>query len=170
MTEWVDDPWIGFGCEMAEEFFSNHRETIPEDPHNVWDENEIGYFCFAFALWAAQSKFKLKKGTVFNDRALQYCANVESAMNDSEQIEGDDSEKSNCDVYKIREQEYVSLLMKGSGSLFGAITGSPFKRACKSFVSHACKRYIFSERDLVKIIHPWLVEKGMEFDKKIDFT
>ena len=170
MTEWVDDPWIGFGCEMAEDFFSNHRETMPEDPHNIWDENEIGYFCFAFALWAAQSKFKLKKRTDFNDRALQYRANVECAMDDSGFIGLDDSEKSNYDVYKKREQEYVSLLMKGSGSLFSAIILSPFKRACKSFVSYACKRYIFSESDLVKIIHPWLVEKRMEFDKKIAFT
>jgi len=110
-----------------------------------------------------------KKGEASNNRVLEYRANVEGAMNDSEQIEGNDTEESGYDLYKIREQEYLSLLMKGSGSLFGAITGSPFKQACKSFVSHACKRYIFSEKDLVKIIHPWLIEKGMQFDKKIDF-
>jgi hypothetical protein len=69
----------------------------------------------------------------------------------------------------MREQEYLSLLMKGSGSLFSAITGSPFKQACKSFISYSSKRYIFSESDLVKIMHPWVLEKGMEFDKKIDF-
>ncbi|MEA2039712.1 MAG: hypothetical protein U9N82_07740 [Thermodesulfobacteriota bacterium] len=173
MDEWVDDPWIDFASEMMEEFFSNHRETMPEDPYNVWDGNEISYFCLAFAFWAAQLKFKLNKGTAFNNRALQYRANVESgisAMNNPEQIERDDNEKSSYNVYKMREQEYVSLLMKGSGSLFGAITGSIFKQACKSFVSHACKRYIFAARDLVKIIHPWLIEKGMEFNKKINFT
>jgi hypothetical protein len=68
---------------MAEEFFSNHRQTMPEDPHDVWYETEIGYFCFAFVLWAAQSKFKLKKGTAFNARAIEYRANVKRAMTDS---------------------------------------------------------------------------------------
>lgn len=168
MSDWVDDPWIEFGCNMGEEFFKNHRETMPEDPHNVWKENEIGYFCFAFTLWAAQSKFNLKKRATFNDRALQYRANVAKATNASEQIE--DFEKLNYDDYRIREKEYMSLLNKGSGSLFGFITGSIFKPASKLFVSYACKRYIFSERDLVKIIHPWLVEKGIEFDNNIDFT
>jgi len=170
MMDWIDDPWIGFAAEMAEDFFRNHKETMPEDPHRVWDENEVGYFCFAFAFWAAQSKFKFKKGAAFNDRARQYNANVERGMNDNEYMEQDDSENANYDVYKARKEEYVALLTKGTSSFFAAITRSPFKRACKAFVSHACKRYIFSESDLVKIIHPWLLEKGMEFDKKIDYA
>jgi len=170
MVNWTDDPWIGFACEMGEEFFRKHRETMPENPHNVWNENEISYFCFSFTLWAAQSKFKLKKSMDFTNRASQYDQNVNQAMNTSENIDGENSNKSNYNEYKKREQEYISLLMKGSSSLFSTITGSIFKKACKAFVSHACKRYIFSARDLVKIIHPWLIEKGMEFDQKIDFT
>lgn len=163
MTEWIDDPWIEFACdEMLEEFIRNHRQTMPEDPLSVWKESEIGYFCFSFTLWAAQSKFKLKKGNLFNERVSEYRANVKAGMKDSEQ--------SNYSVYEIREKEYVSLLMKGTGSLFGVISGSPFKQACKAFVENACKRYIFSARDLVNIIHPWLIEKGMAFDQKINFT
>ena len=157
---------------MVEDFYNYHNGTMPEDPENVWNENEFLYFCYAFTLYAAQLKFKRKMGAAFNDREAQYRENIKKEMEDFAQnpIDGDDSEKSNFNVYKKREQEYVSLLIKGSGSLFSAITVSPFKRACKSFVSYACKRYIFSKNDLIKIVHSWLLEKGMEFENKIDFA
>ena len=172
MSEWNDDPWIQFGNEIGEEFYSYHRETTPEDPHDVWDENEVTYFFFAFTLWAAQSKFKLKQGSIFNDRATEYSVNVKKLIECCVQnpIEGDDSEDLDYNIYKIREQEYVPLLMKGSSSIFSTISASQFKQALKSFLSHTCKRYIFSEKDLVKIINGWLIQKGMKFDKKIDFT
>jgi len=54
------------------------------------------------------------------------------------------------------------------GPVIGAISGSPFKPACKALVENACKRYIFSAKDLVNIIHPWLIEKGMAFDQRIN--
>jgi hypothetical protein len=171
MTELVNDPWIVFGCKLSEEFFTNHRDTMPEDPYDVWRKNEINYFLFAFTLWAARQKFRIKKGVEFEIRAVKYLGNVKRNLNDSVQIGNySDDEIFSYDVYKDREKEYTSLLTKGSSSIFGAIVGSIFQPACKAFVLHSCKRYIFSERDLVKIFHPWLIEKGMEFDKNIPYT
>jgi hypothetical protein len=161
--EWIDDPWIEFACdEMMEEFIKNHGATMPEDPLNVWKESEIGYFCFSFTLWAAEAKFKLKRGSSFSERVSEYRANVKVGMKDSEE--------SNYSVYEQREAEYISLLKKGTRSIWGTISGSPFKQACRAFVGNACKRYIFSEKDLVKIISPWLIEKGMSFDRKVGFS
>jgi hypothetical protein len=42
MGGWHEDPWIIGASEMAEEFFQNHRATMPEDPHDIWDDNEVG--------------------------------------------------------------------------------------------------------------------------------
>lgn len=161
MSEWIDDTWLEFAIdEMLEEFLKNHSQTMPENPLNVWKETELGYFCFAFTLWAAQSKFKMKNANIFNERVEEYHENLKASMKDSDQ--------ENYSAYEIREKEYLALLTKGASSLFGAISGSPFKPACKALVENACKRYIFSAKDLVNIIHPWLIEKGMAFDQRIN--
>lgn len=162
MTEWIDDPWIEFAVEeMLEEFIRNHRQTMPEAPLSVWKEPELGYFFFSFTLWASQSKFKMKYANLYNERVVEYHDNIKVSMKDSNQ--------SNYSVYEIREKEYLSLLTKGTGSLLGAISGAPFKPACKVFVDNSCARYVFSARDLVNIIHPWLIEKGMAFDQRVNF-
>ena len=89
----------------------------------------------------------MKNVNLFDERVSEYRENLKACMKDS-------ADQSNYSVYEIREKEYLSLLIKGTGSLFGVISGSPFKQACKAFVENACKRYIFSAKDLVNIIHP----------------
>jgi hypothetical protein len=66
--EWYEDRWVEAASEMVEGFFQNHRDTMPEDPHDVWDENEVGYFMFSFLLWSAQTKFGLKHDKDFVER------------------------------------------------------------------------------------------------------
>ena len=86
MSEWIDDTWLEFAIdEMLEEFLKNHSQTMPENPLNVWKETELGYFCFAFTLWAAQSKFKMKNANIFNERVEEYHENLKASMKDSDQ-------------------------------------------------------------------------------------
>ncbi|MFH2218351.1 MAG: hypothetical protein ABII68_01665 [Pseudomonadota bacterium] len=171
MSDWFEDPWIKFALNMGEDFFRYHNENLPEEAEHVWNENEFVYFCYAFTLYAARLKFERKMGKAFSDREAQYKENIKKEMDYTAQnpIEGLDLEKANYSVYKKREQEYLSLLFKGSGSILSTISMSPFKKACKPFVSYSCKRYIFPGKELIKIVHSWLVEKGIDFEKRIDF-
>jgi len=158
-----EDPWIIFSGEMAEEFFRRHRETMPENPHDVWDSNEVLFFCYAFGLGAARFNFKAKNRASFSQREARY-------IDFFRQMDGARDESGGLgDLFWKRFYEYSSLLDKGTGSFFSALTGSVFKPACKAFVSNSCKRYIFSHKDLVGIISPWLTEKSMEFDKNVAF-
>jgi hypothetical protein len=167
--EWYEDPWIETASEMAEEFFQNHRENMPEDPHEVWDENEVGYFMFSFLLWNAQTKFGLKQGEDFVKRAEQYRRNIQVSYEDSKKGWVDDSiiEHPDYSDYLSREQEYVPTLMKSSASPLKSLTGSIMQPVCKLFLDKACKRFVFSERDFVKTISPWLMDKHIEFEKNL---
>ncbi len=169
MAEWYEDPWIEKAGEMGEEFFQNHRATMPEDPHDVWNDNEIEYFSFAFVLWSAQTKFKLKHGSQFLPRAQQYRMNIKVCMEESPKgwEEENDIVHADFETYLNREKIYIPALMKSSASLFKTLTGSTMKEATKLFLNNACKRFIFSENDLVKIIAPWLIDKNVEFQKNL---
>ena len=171
MGDWHEDSWIIGASEMAGEFFQNHRATMPEDPHDIWDDNEVGYFTFAFVLWSAQTKFKLKYGEQFLERVEQYRQNVRTCIKKSANGWEDDPDVSHMDYATClnREKLYVPVLMKSSTRLLKALTGLTMEAACKAFIDLACKRFIFSQNNLIKIISPWLVGKNIEFQRDLEF-
>jgi len=162
MDDWYEDSWIDKANEMGEEFFRNHRDTTPEDPHDVWEENEITYFMYFFVLWSAQTKFRLKDKKRFLARAKRYRQNIQISFEEAPEGWADTSDMTFADyeTYLSREKEYMSVLFK-------TLTSSAMKAACKLFIDNACKRYIFSEKDLIKIITSWLVNKNIEFQRDL---
>ena len=169
MIDWFEDPWVMTALNMGEDFFQNHRETMPENPHNVWDEDETTYFVLTFFLWSAQTKFRLKFGDRFYERVEQYRNNIYACFSRMDDFETEkELSQADYDLYLEREKLYLPILMKSNASLLKTLTGSTMKEACKVFVNKACKRYIFSERDLVKIISPWLFNKNIEFQSSIE--
>jgi len=171
--DWIDDPWLVFVIEILDDFYKMHRQNLPEDQYLVWNENEIDYFCLSFTLWSAKSKyqpiFSGRKRSAFDERASQYRKFINEsyiAINLNKDIS---SENLSFDLYIERENEYIPLMMKGGANIFRASTGKIYIPACSSFVNHACKRYIIPEKELVKIINYWLIDKQMEFDKKVAY-
>ena len=136
MNDLFDEPWITQSGEMAEEFFQNHRATMPEDPHNVQDQTELVYFMWAFVFWSAQTKFKLKYRKKFLIRAEQFRKNIESALNEPRDFWEDDIDLHQGDyaTYLKREKLYVSILMKSTSSFFKTLTGSTMKEAVKALL------------------------------------
>ena len=171
MGAWYEDPWIEKATEMGEGFFQHHRDTLPEDPHDVWDENEVIYFMFSFVLWNARIKFSLKDRKLFYTRAKQYRQNIVFSFEEGFKGWVDESSVSleDYEKYLNREKEYMSALMKSSPSLFKTLTRATMKAACKLFIDNACKRCMFPEKDLIKIISPWLVDKNIESWRDLEF-
>ena len=175
MNEFHEDTWLSKAFEMAEEFFEMHRETMPEDPHDVWKENETIYFTLSFVLWSARTKFELRYGKQFLERANQYRKNVKAFIEMPELsadhwVDGvipDEDEDEICEyeTYLAREKIYIPVLTKSSSNLLKTITGSNMKNASKVFVDSACKQFVFSANDLVKIIGHWLIDKNVEFQR-----
>jgi hypothetical protein len=166
---WEDDPWIAEAGGITEEFFQNHRETMPEDPHEVWDENEVSYFAYSFVLWGAQTKFKLRHEKEFLARADEYRQNIQSFIDVSARGWADESKVTlpNYSTYLQRESVYLPSLMKSSASLLRTVTGITMRDPCKLFLENACKRFIYSESDFAKIIGPWLVEKNIDLQRRL---
>ena len=102
-------------------------------------------------------------------RAEQYRQNVKSSFEDESRGWEDESsfEFGDYETYLRREKEYMTILMKCSPSLAKTITRSSMKAACKSFIDNSCKRYVFSKKDFVRIISPWLVNKNIEFQRDL---
>lgn len=163
--DWLDDKWIESSSNIIEAFYKYHRKFLPENPHDVWDEEEIGYFLFSFTLWSAQTKFKLKHKNQFLERASMYRKNI-VALSDyspnNEDFVAPESDTFDYSTYLKREQEYLSLLMSSSASLFKTILGSTMKPALRVFLGYACKRFVYSEKDLISIFSKWLNQKHME--------
>jgi hypothetical protein len=171
MTDWVDDPWIAFAGEMLDEFAQKHEATLPRDWYEVWNEVELTYFCLSFAIWNAEQKFSRKARGDYNRRAMVYRENARSWIESFHEIENPDDEAKSAsfDNYTKREQEYTSLLIRGAGSLFSVIGGSTFKPACQSFVFNTCKNHVYPLATLVKIICPWLLDKGVQFKQQVSY-
>jgi len=178
MNDWYEDTWLLKALEMGEEFYGMHRETMPEDPHDVWKENEIGYFTNCFVLWSARTKFELKHGKQFLERANQYRKNIKACIERPESaddwVDGvipdkEEDEYYEYQTYLAREKIYIPVLMRSSASLLKTITGSNMKKACKIFIDNACKEYVFSANDLARIIGHWLIDKNVEFQRYLEF-
>ena len=172
MGAWYEDPWIEKAGKMVEAFFQLHRDTMPEDPYANWDENEVVYFMLSFVLWNARIKFRLKDRKFFLARAEQYRQNIQSSFEEGfgAWVDGSSLSLEDYETYLSRENEYMSALMKSSPSLFKSIAGSTMKAGCNLFIDNACKRYVFSKKDFVKIISPWLVNKNIEFWRDLRFS
>lgn len=107
-----EDPWIIFSGEMAEEFFRRHRETMPENPHDIWDSNEVLFFCYAFGLGAARFNFKAKNRASFPQREARY-------IDFFRQMDWARDESRGLGVlFWKRFYEYSSLFDKGTDSFF----------------------------------------------------
>jgi len=175
MKDWFEDPWLCKAAEMSEEFADYHYKSMPEDPHEVWEETELGYFMDAFLLWNAQTKFKLKREYKdrFDIRVEAFHENIRAAIADSletqDHLFDDDAVRPNFTEYLEREKQYMDRLMKASSSIFRAASMSIMNPACNLFLDKACKRFIFSRRDLTKIIGRWLLDKGVEIEKELEF-
>ena len=158
----MDDPWVVFAGEMAEEFFRNHRETMPEDPHAVWNVEEVVVFCLAASLAGAKFNWAASRRESFIARENQLLSDLYSH---AKQGSGDE-----IVLLRDRLTEYDRLFSKGANSFFSAITGSICKKAARAFVEHACKRYIYPEHMLVAGVDSWLVSKWREMDKTVAWS
>ena len=157
-----EDPWFAFQGQMAEDFFKYHRDNMPENPHDVWKIEEVMKFCYAFTLFAAEMKFKRKHAATFLNREMMYKSILMVPLD-----QDGSGETLSCILGGY--EQYVQSFKSGFSSIFSAITKGVYKPACKIFVNNACKRYIFSERDMVKIVTYWITDKNMEFDKTVLF-
>jgi hypothetical protein len=171
ITPWLGDPWIQFAVNMWAEFCKKHEETLPMHPRQAWNMVELGHFCFAFTVWAAQQKFIRKAAPTFGGRTEMYRTHVPSVFEDivNEDAPQDEILSATFDIYLERETEYVFLLTKGAGSIFHVLGGSTFKLASHALVLHTCRHYVYSKDALVKVICPWLLEKGIEFKQEVQY-
>jgi hypothetical protein len=170
MTELLEDPWVKFGVTMVHDFSKYHQKTMPENFENVWDVAEIFYFCFAFVLWAAQTKFTSVKSEDLVNRAHRYRMCLSVTMDAIMDAIDDSKELFDYDVYVVRELEYFTEFNQASRSLFRVVSLSALKPGCKFMVSKTCKRPIFSQKELVKRVNYWLTDKMLEFDRTVDFS
>lgn len=170
MTEELQDAWILFGLNMVQDFAHYHQETMPEDFENVWDSVEIFYFCLSFVLWASKTKFMNMQRMELKNRAdlyRMYLSLTMDALNETH--EGSDS-PFDYDNYVVRELEYVTEFDKGSRSLLRVASLSALKPGCKSMVSNTCRRYVFSQKELVKRVNYWLTDKLLQFNNTVNFA
>jgi hypothetical protein len=154
MTEELQDVWLLFGLNMAQDFNHYHQETMPEDFENVWDVDELLYFCIAFVLWAAKTKFINMQRIELKNRADLYRMNLALTLDAYDETHKGSEGTFDYDDYLVRELEYVTLFDKGSRSLLRVVSLSALKPACESMVSHTCKRYVFSQKELLKFRTP----------------
>jgi len=133
------------------EFVGNHMKTMPEDVGDVWNLQEVEFFAISLASNNAYMADinKFSPYAFLNDILIPI-------LSEGETIDFDLLEK--------RYFQYFALFRKGSSSFLRVLMLSCLKPAVEFLVENSCKKYIFSYRDLVKVLHPWVREKHIECD------
>ena len=169
MDKALKDNWIQFAIAMSREFLCFIQST-PSAKYEVWRQDELDYFCFAFTLWTSKNKFKLNSNTKeqFKNRTDAYLINLSNYINLGNQVP-EVNYKLDYDYFLNRYNMYSKLFDSGTNNIFRMFSLSTFVPAVESFLENACVESMLLRKVLIKDISKWVNSKGVEFDQTASF-